>query len=171
VGEVKMNLNEITLEKVTLKSKTKLENLMNLYLHDLSEFASDLKINEDGKFQYEGLELYFTSEDLKPFFITYQDKVVGFILLNTGKYVPRDIDYTVHEFFILRSFRKKGIGTVAINKLFDLYKGKYNVGQLGNNKTAISFWKNFYKIQGIKYTETKEAVDNFECCTQMFYKL
>jgi predicted acetyltransferase len=165
-----MNLNEIKSEQVTLKTKTKLESLMNLYLHDLSEFASDLKINENGKFEYEGFELYFTSEDLKPFFITYQDDVVGFVLLNTGKYVPRDIDYTIHEVFLLRGFRKKGIGTVAIKKLLELYKGKYYIVQLGNNKTAINFWKNFYRIEEIKYTETKEIVDNFECCKQVFYK-
>jgi len=165
-----MNLNEIKLEQVTLKTKTKLENLMNLYLHDLSEFASDLKINEDGKFEYEGFELYFTSDDLKPFFIIYQDGMVGFVLLNTGKYVPRDIDYTIHEVFLLRGFRKKGIATVSIKKLFDLYKGRYNIVQLGNNKIAIDFWKSFYKIEGIKYTEIKEIVDNFECCTQIFSK-
>jgi len=165
-----MDLNKINLEQVTLKKKTKLESLMNLYLHDLSEFASDLKINEDGKFKYDGFELYFTSEDLKPFFITYHDEMVGFVLLNTGKYVPSDIDYTIHEVFLLRGFRKKGIGTVAIKKLFELYKGKYNIVQLGNNKIAIDFWKNFYKIEGLKYTETKEIVDNFECCTQIFYK-
>ena len=53
---------------------------MNLYLHDLSEFVSDLKINEDGKFEYEGFELYFSSEDLRPFFIIYQGEMVGFIL-------------------------------------------------------------------------------------------
>jgi Fe-S cluster biosynthesis and repair protein YggX len=46
-----MNLNEKKLERISIESKAKLENLMSIYLHDLSEFASDLKINEDGKFE------------------------------------------------------------------------------------------------------------------------
>jgi predicted acetyltransferase len=29
----------------------------------------------------------------KPFFITYQSEVVGFALLNTGKYTPKKIGY------------------------------------------------------------------------------
>ncbi len=163
-----MNLSKIKLEEVTLKSKFKLENLMGLYLHDLSEFASDLKINQDGLFKYEGLDLYFTSEDLRPFFIVCEEEIVGFLLLNSGKYVATDIDYVVHELFILKGFRKKGIAGVAIKEVFHLYKGKYEVTQLMDNKTAIKFWTNFYKVEGIKYVETKEIVDDLHGCKQTF---
>ena len=45
-----------------------LMNLLSLYLHDLSEFADDLKINEEGKYEYEGIKYYFIKEELNPFF-------------------------------------------------------------------------------------------------------
>lgn len=163
-----MNLNEIELERVNIESKAKLENLMSIYLHDLSEFAADLKINEDGKFEYDGLELYFKSEDLTPYFITYKGEVAGFVLFNTGKYVPKDIDYVVHELFILKGFRNKGIGNAAIRILLDKYKGKYRIVQISTNKTAVNFWTKFYEKQGIEYIESKEKHDDLEGNVQIF---
>ncbi|MBK1812213.1 GNAT family N-acetyltransferase [Clostridium sp. YIM B02505] len=163
-----MNLKEVALERVTIDSKAKLENLTSLYLHDLSEFADDLKINKDGKFEYEGLELYFKSEDLNPFFITYRGEVAGFVLFNTGKYAPKDINYVVHELFVLKSFRNKGMANEAIKILMDTYKGKYKVVQISTNKLAAKFWMKFYENQGIKYIETKEKDDDLEINVQIF---
>lgn len=163
-----MNLNKAKLERVTVVSKVKLENLMSIYLHDLSEFADDLKINEDGRFEYDGLDLYFKSEDLTPYFITYQGEVAGFVLFNTGKYVPKDIDYVVHELFILKNFRNKGVGSAAIRILLDEFKGKYRIVQISTNKTAVNFWIKFYEKQGIKYIESKEKLDDLDCNVQIF---
>lgn len=164
-----MNLDAIELVPATAETRNKLENLITLYLHDLSEFADDLKVNQDGKFEYEGIELYFTRDELKPFFIYFHDEVVGFILLNSGNFVPKDIDYSVHEFFILKSFRKKGIGSAAVRKLMDIYKGKYKIVQLAGNKPAINFWKSFYRKQGIEYSESIEVIDDLKGLIQVLY--
>jgi predicted acetyltransferase len=163
-----MNLDNINLIKVKLEGKAKLKGLMSLYLHDLSEFAEDLKINEDGLFEYEGIDLYFENEELMPFFICSQNEVVGFILVNSGKFVGPNIDYSIHELFILKGFRRKGIAHITIKKILNSYMGKYKVEQLKENKTAIGFWRNFYEVQGIKYIEEKEAIDGFECLIQIF---
>lgn len=122
-----------------------------------------MKINEDGRFEYDGLGLYFKSEDLTPYFIIYQGEVAGFVLFNTGKYVPKDIDYVVHELFILKNFRNKGIGSAAIRILLDEFKGKYRIVQISTNKTAVDFWIKFYEKQGIKYIESKEKLDDLDC--------
>ena len=168
VEEYNMNLKEIRLERIYEESKAKLENIMSLYLHDLSEFADDLKINSEGKFEYEGIELYFKSGDLNPYFIVYKDEVAGFILFNTGRYVPKDIDYVIHEFFILKGFRNKGVGSAAIRIMLDKYKGKYKIGQITSNKTAVNFWRKFYQQQGIKYIEAEEKIDDIDVIVQIF---
>lgn len=69
-----------------------LENLMTLYLHDLSSYAKDLKINVRGKFIYDGMNYYFSEAELMPFLILYGDEPAGFILLNSGKYVSLAVD-------------------------------------------------------------------------------
>lgn len=163
-----MNLNETKLERITVESKEKLENLVSIYLHDLSEFAADLKVNENGKFEYEGLELYFKLDELIPYFITYQGQVAGFILFNTGKYVPKGIDYSAHELFVIKGFRNKGIANSVINILLNTYRGKYRIVQISSNKAAVNFWTKFYQNQGIKYIETIEKQDGLVVNVQTF---
>ena len=168
LGELKLNINQVELIPVRLESKSELENLMSYYLHDLSEFADDLKISEDGKFKYDGMELYLSEKDLKPFFINFNGENIGFILLNTGRYVPKGIDYIINEFFILKGYRRKGLGASSIKKLMDVFKGTYFVKELLDNKLAVSFWKRFYKRQGIQFDENSVLSDGFECIIQRF---
>jgi len=163
-----MSFDKMNLVEVKLEEKAKLKGLMSLYLHDLSEFAEDLKVNKDGLFEYEGIDLYFKDEELMPFFICTKNEVVGFVLINSGKFVDPNIDYSIHELFILKGFRRKGIAQITIEKILNSYMGKYKVEQLKENKTAIGFWRNFYEVQGIKYIEEKEEIDGFECLIQIF---
>ncbi|MBI9012069.1 MAG: hypothetical protein JEZ08_07520 [Clostridiales bacterium] len=52
-----MNIN---LKHCTTKeNKRPLENLQQLYLHDLSEFANDLQIDKSGKFENDDITHYF----------------------------------------------------------------------------------------------------------------
>lgn len=162
------NTDDVKLVKIEYSDKYILENLMALYLHDLSEFAEDLKINGEGKFLYDGLEYYFKSEDLKPFFIYYRDEIAGFVLLNSGRYVSMAVNYSIHEFFILKGFRNKGIGSIAVNKIFEAYRGKYKISELKDNKPAIGFWRNLFKQNGIEYNEMLEKSDGLECIIQIF---
>ncbi|MEG2936311.1 MAG: GNAT family N-acetyltransferase, partial [Clostridium sp.] len=115
-----------------------------------------------------GIEYYFSKEELNPFLIYCNGKIAGFVLLNSGKYVPKDIEYSIHEIFILKSFRGKGVATNAIKKLFDMYKGKYKVKQLQDNKLAVNFWSKFYKNEDIDYEEEVEVIDGFNGCSQVF---
>jgi len=163
-----MNINEVELIPVNLESRLELENLISFYLHDLSEFADDLKINENGKFKYDGMELYFSRDDLKPFFINFNDENIGFILLNSGKYVPKDVKYIINEFFILKGYRRKGLGAASIKKLMDDFKGTYLVEQLSDNKLAVEFWKRFYETQEIEFIEKSIIDHGFECIIQKF---
>lgn len=53
-GDNLMNLKEeIQLIPIKMEAKNILENLMSMYLHDLSEFADDLIANKDGMFEYD----------------------------------------------------------------------------------------------------------------------
>lgn len=150
------------------KDMNLLKNLVSLYLHDLSEFADDLKVNEEGKFEYDCIEYYFKLEELTPLLIYSNNEIDGFVLLNSGKYVPNDVDYSIHELFILKSYRNKGIAGSAVKQVLDKYRGRYKVAQLGKNKLAIGFWKNFFEKSNIEFQEKVEKVDGFECYTQIF---
>ena len=140
-----MCLQDIKVEIIDAEKESVLENMVSVYLHDLSEYADDLKINTEGKFEYEGLHYYFTEKELMPFFIYWKNEIAGFLLLNSGKYVPEDAEFSIHEIFVLKSFRGRGVALGAVSKIIEMYKGKYRVEQLKMNKTAINFWKNFWE--------------------------
>lgn len=163
-----MHSKDVTLVRVTGEKLKVLRNLMSLYLHDLSEYSKELEVDEDGSFVYEGLEYYLEEEDLKPFFIYYNEELAGFILLNSGKYTALAVDYSVHEFFVLRSFRKKGIGKLAVKAVFKQFPGKYKIEQLIYNHSGIAFWKSLYSDVGIKYNEMIEKSDGEEYLVQIF---
>lgn len=159
---------DIILKLATVNEKAIMENLISLYLHELSQYVDDLKINKEGKFQYEGIELYFSKDELYPFFIYYKDEIIGFILLNTGKYAGEGKDYLINEFFILNSYRRRGLGTKVVESLFYQYKGRYYLAQLQDNKPAIEFWKNLYIKLHIQYSQIEEIFGDCKCYSQTF---
>ncbi|GIO56952.1 GNAT family N-acetyltransferase [Paenibacillus cineris] len=103
------------IEKVNAGRKEVLKNLMTLFLHDLSEFNEKLDLNtENGLFEFEVFEWFFEKEGLTPFFINLDGKSIGFILLQSGPYSNQEYaDYVLNSFFILKKYRRKGIGKLA----------------------------------------------------------
>ena len=73
--------------------------------------------------------------------ILYKDKIVGFIVFSDFKGKHTKVDYHLVEIFVLRMYRKKGIGKTAIQMIFDEFKGKYHLDVAENNIPAIKFWE------------------------------
>lgn len=111
-----------------------LANLLELYIHDFSEFL-DLQIRDDGRFGYPSLELYWTSPDWHPFFIRLGGKYAGFVLVKKAAEA-----WDMAEFFILRSCRRHGIGTQAAHEIWKGFPGPWQVRVLESNVQARHFW-------------------------------
>jgi len=138
----------ITLKEIDLKEKEILDKLMQLYLHDISLY---FPIEYDEKtilYKYNYINKYFNNEENKAFFIQNDKNIVGFILINITK--EKNI---VQEIFILNNHKRKGIGKIAVNKIFEKYKGIWEVKSLPNKKSAEEFWISTIK----EYTK-----DNFK---------
>ena len=45
------------------------------------------------------------------------------------------------EFFIMRKYRRQGIGEYVARYIFDQFTGAWQVGQIYENKSAIAFWR------------------------------
>ena len=75
-----------------------------------------------------------------PFIVRVDGKLAGFALI---KKLDADsaTDYDVGEFFILRKYRRKGVGGYVATHLFDKFPGKWQVRQLPANKPAQAFWR------------------------------
>ena len=73
---------EVVLEVATPRDAPLLSNLMELYLHDLSE-VFPIQLGADGRFGYEKLPLYWSEPGNRfPFLIRCGTRVVGFALVH-----------------------------------------------------------------------------------------
>lgn len=80
-------------------------------------------------------------------------------------------DYVLNSFFILKKYRRKGIGKLACNKFFEIFPGRYAISQALSNTPAIKFWKNVYESKGIKTYEKEEIEDGTPVIYQYFTTL
>src|SRR5450432_780824 len=116
------------------------KNLMQFYFYDFSEFV-DCDVENDGLYAaYAGLDLYWKEINYRfPYLITKDEKYIGFVLVRKIE-SPEGSYFSIAEFFIMRKYRRTGIGSAVAKEIFDLHKGKWEVYQKESNKPAQSFW-------------------------------
>ena len=118
-----------------------LGNLLELYVHDLSEIFP-VELGPDGRFGYEKLPLYWAEPAVRHAFLIKQGRLVaGFAFATLGSPAsedPEDLD--VAEFFVLRRYRRSGIGRQAAMALWDSVPGHWVVRVSEANRAGLSFW-------------------------------
>ena len=133
---------DVTLEVATNSASSLLSNLLELYMHDLSEIFP-IKVGVDGRFGYDKLSRYWSEPDTHfAYFIRSKADVAGFALVTRGSPAtddPADLDMT--EFFVLRSYRRGGVGRRAAFLLWDRLPGRWVVRVSEMNPAALVFWE------------------------------
>ena len=115
-------------------------NLFELYSHDFSEFY-DVDLGPDGRFGYGPLSLYWSQPDRHPFLIKVESKWAGFALLKRGLDASGNPTvWDMAEFFVVRKYRRKGVGTQIAHQLWRRFPGTWEVRVLQVNTSAQHFW-------------------------------
>jgi predicted acetyltransferase len=122
-------------------------HLLELYAHDFSEFTG-ADVGADGRFGYPYLDLYWTEPERRPFLFRVDGHWAGFALVRTG--APHDMA----EFFVLRKYRRGGIGVAAARAVFARIPGAWQVRQMHANAGATAFWR-----RAIPYEYREEVVE------------
>lgn len=131
---------DIKLKEISLNKKNILDNLIQLYLHDISlDFPIDFD-SSTGLYKYDNIKKYFKNENNKAFFILNNKEIVGFILLDFS--IDKII---IQEMFILNNYRRMGIGKIAVNLIFDKFKGIWEIKSLPCSINAERFWTSTIK--------------------------
>jgi predicted acetyltransferase len=115
--------------------------LFDLYAYDFSEIL-DLDVGENGRFELPALAPYWTDPGHHPFLIRVDGRLAGFALVQersrlTGREGVRDMA----EFFVMRRYRRNGVGARASSELFDRFRGPWEVRQRPENHDATAFWR------------------------------
>ena len=111
----------------SLEQKATLANLLELYSHDFSEFV-DLEIGPDGRFGYSDLDIYWTEPERHPLLVYVDTRLAGFALIDGLQRGSSDgMVWDVAEFFILRRYRRTGIGTEVARQVWKRFPGRWQV--------------------------------------------
>lgn len=138
-----MRVDLVTAE---VDDKPVIAKLLQLYLYDFSEFTG-WAINEHGLFDYPWLDHYWRDPDRAPFLLRVDGELAGFALVHTAGPDGNRV-HQLAEFFVLRKFRRMGVGETAARHLFDGMPGAWSVAQIDPNVAAQQFWR---KVVG-RYT-------------------
>jgi predicted acetyltransferase len=119
---------------VPLDDKDVVDQLLELYLHDLSKFTG-ANVGSRGRYGYRYLDDYWTDADRHPFLIRVDNHLAGLAFVRSGS--PHDMA----EFFVMRKYRRHGIGHDAAQVLFGMFPGEWQIRQLAANTSATKFWR------------------------------
>lgn len=138
-----MTNRTVVLEEAGEKDSSVLDNMIQLYLHDFSEFEHE-EIGADGRFKgwIEPDELFV--EPRRVFLIRSGSNIAGFAVMSEGGEALHDPEVEsnwLEEFFILRAYRKRGVGEAAARELFTRFDGVWEVGEVRSNLGGIAFWR------------------------------
>ena len=118
-----------------------LANLLELYAHDFSEFI-DLRLGPDGRFGYPWLPLYLSEETRYPFLVKVDGELAGLVFVVRGSRITRDPKiWDMAEFFIVRRYRRRGVGAAVARKVWERFPGLWEVRVVEGNEPAYAFWR------------------------------
>lgn len=131
---------KIEIIEVQETEKSVLRHLMELYAYDFSEF-DDADVNEHGLYGYTYFDYYWTEESRTPFFIKVDGELAGLVLVNEYCYLVKEPGTkSIAEFFVMRKYRRKGIGKAVAVMVFEKFPGKWEILQHGENQPSQIFW-------------------------------
>lgn len=132
---------EVEIVPATREQEPVLANLLQLYVYDFSEFT-DLAIGLDGHFHYPWLSMYWEEETRFPFLVKVDGHLAGFVLVSKGSVISGDPQvWDMSEFFVMRRYRRRGIGAAIAQEIWRRFPGAWEVRVLETNTTAVAFWE------------------------------
>lgn len=124
----------------TLEQAPILQNLLELYSHDFSEFQ-ELSLGADGRFGFKSLPLYWSEPGRYPFLVRMDGKWAGLVFVKRGSEVSgREAIWDMAQFFIVRAYRRRGVGTQTAHEIFKRFPGLWEVRVIPSNVPACRFW-------------------------------
>ncbi len=132
----------VELIRATAEERPILENLLELYIHDFSEFHT-VALGADGRFRYPDLGLYWLEPERHPFLARMDGDLAGFALVRKVTSIDGNkAVWDMAEFFVVRGMRRRGIGTELAQAVWAQFPGAWQVRVMQSNQRAQLFWAN-----------------------------
>ncbi|MEX1030705.1 MAG: GNAT family N-acetyltransferase [Paenibacillaceae bacterium] len=121
------------------EEKDILKNLIQFYDYDFSEFTDEDVLEKGNYSEYPFIDLYWEESSRVPYLIRVEGSLAGFVLVRTVE-EANYIYYSIAEFFVMKKYRRSGIGKQVAETVFNKHRGQWEVYQLERNRPAQTFW-------------------------------
>ena len=132
----------LTVSRLTVEDLPLLDNLYQFYLYDYTDFMP-WDVGPDGRYAHHDLDNLFDDSDQHAFLLQCGQAIGGFALIST--FDPPEgeggVTASMDEFFVMRTYRRHGIGRWFAIQMFETFPGVWRVSQLPANTGAIAFWR------------------------------
>lgn len=140
--------------------------MLELYQHDLSDIW-DQNLDDQGQYGY-ALDPYWLGARCRAFAFLVSGKYAGLALVDDSVCLSEN-DHWMAQFFVMKKYRRQGVGSLAAKRVFDLMPGRWEVGQMRKNLPAQAFWRRVIgAYTGAAFVEHDVNDDHWEGVLQCF---
>ncbi|MBS1714777.1 MAG: GNAT family N-acetyltransferase [Armatimonadetes bacterium] len=136
----------VRLQRIDDSNRTLFERLLQFYGHDLSEFEEH-EPDFDGSFCDGARAKAYSDGSADVQIISIKGKPAGFIVCSVAD-GPRHS--TVLDVFVLRCYRRLGIGSLAVETVLEGREGPWTAEFSADNRPALKFWRSFLTKSGFR---------------------
>ncbi len=134
-----MSPSNLEISKIGPESDLVLRNLFQHYVHDMAEWF-EIDTQADGSYSYDTSLIWENGYDA--YLAKVGDSIAGFALVGSAKdWLDDARAHDVHEFFVIRRFRRNGLGQRMATLLWNERPGEWLVRVLELNAPAVLFWR------------------------------
>lgn len=133
----------------TLADRPVVERLLEFYLYDMAELYR-FPIGADARYAYDRLDQFWQH----PYLLTSGGDLAGLALvINPCPITARAPCWFMAEFFVMRPYRRTGLGRAAAGEILAAHSGPWHVGVIKRNAAALAFWTGILANQSPNVTQ------------------
>lgn len=131
-------MSQLEVRRAGADDRLPIRRMLELYQHDLSDIW-DQELDARGEYGYD-LDRYWHGADCHPFVVVVDGHYAGFALVDRAVKIGSSGCW-MDQFFILKKYRRAGVGRAAAMAVFAALAGQWEVGQMTGNLPAQAFWR------------------------------
>ena len=135
---------EFELVKIDNSNVNILENLFQLYLHDISYYLT-FEVDNEGKFFAYDIVSWVQKSENFGYLIYSGGKLCGFVMVDRECLASKsEGTLNLSEIFVLNAYKGKGLASAVLERVFSEHKAVWEVRPVYKSVQAHGFWKKFF---------------------------
>lgn len=161
----------ISLHEASAEDLPRIENLMQFYNYDLSEWCP-VEFSPTGHYALRPKDAYWAKLSVRPYLAKIDGEIAGFAVVDDEVQDP-GTEFNLGYFFLGRRYRGSGAAQDLLRLLFERHPGRWEVYFFASNLPAARFWPKAIARQtkATDVTVTDTLSDGLACRLYQFSSL